>query len=54
MKLETLGFPVLTWIRKHVLDADIAPSIRDSPGMCYDEKNGLLVFGGTLTDSFVV
>jgi hypothetical protein len=29
-----------------VFDPDIAPSARDSPGLCYDGKGGLLFFGG--------
>ena len=46
MRLETLGFPILKWQRTHVFDAHVAPSVRDSPGLCYDGKGGLLFFGG--------
>ena len=46
MKLETLGYTGLKWFRTHILDAQIAPSMRDSPGLCYDGKDGLLFFGG--------
>lgn len=46
MRLETLGFPVLTWMRTCVFDSHNAPSARDSPGLCHDGKDGLLFFGG--------
>ena len=46
MKLETLGFPELTWVRTHVFNAQMAPSLRDAPGLCHDGKDGLYFFGG--------
>ena len=46
MKLQILGFPLMKWQRTCVFDPHLAPSVRDSPGLCFDGKNGLLLFGG--------
>jgi len=45
-RIPASGFVPLRWKRTHVFDPDIAPSVRDSPGLCYDGKGGLLLFGG--------